>query len=201
MAGLLQGNAVIGQSGGPTSVINQSLVGVILEAKKAGHIKELFGSRHGVRGVVNEDFIPLKNAPDDLLERIAQTPAAALGSTRDKPDKAYCEKIFEVFKKNDVRYFFYIGGNDSADTARIVNELAKSANYELRTFHVPKTIDNDLRVHDHTPGFGSAAKFVAAAIMGDNYDNRSLPGIKVGRDHGPARGLFNGCICAGKATS
>jgi 6-phosphofructokinase 1 len=179
MSGTLNGNAVIGQSGGPTSVINQSLVGVIQEAKKAGHIKELFGSRHGVRGIINEDFIPLKNVPDDLLERIAQTPAAALGSTRDKPDKAYCEKIFEVFKKNDVRYFFYIGGNDSADTARIVNELAKTEGYELRTFHVPKTIDNDLRVHDHTPGFGSAAKFVAAAIMGDNYDNRSLPGIKV----------------------
>jgi 6-phosphofructokinase 1 len=179
MSGIIHGNAVIGQSGGPTSVINQSLVGVIQEAKKAGHIKELFGSRHGVRGVINEDFIPLKNAPDDLLERVALTPAAALGSTRDKPDKAYCEKIFEVFKKNDVRFFFYIGGNDSADTARIVNELAKSASYELRTFHVPKTIDNDLRVHDHTPGYGSAAKFVAAAIMGDNYDNRSLPGIKV----------------------
>jgi 6-phosphofructokinase 1 len=176
---IVQGNAVIGQSGGPTSVINQSLVGVIQAAKKAGHIRELFGSRHGVRGIVNQDFIALKNMPDDLLERIAQTPAAALGSTRDKPDKLYCEKIFEVFKKNDIRYFFYIGGNDSADTARIVNELAKSAGYQLRTFHVPKTIDNDLRVHDHTPGYGSAAKFVAAAIMGDNYDNRSLPGIKV----------------------
>jgi 6-phosphofructokinase len=179
MSGTLNGNAVIGQSGGPTSVINQSLVGVIQEAKKAGHIKELFGSRHGVRGVLNQDFIPLKNAPDDLLDRIAQTPAAALGSTRDKPDKEYCQNIFQVFKKNDIRYFFYIGGNDSADTARIVNELAKSEGYELRTFHVPKTIDNDLRVHDHTPGYGSAAKFVAAAIMGDNYDNRSLPGIKV----------------------
>jgi 6-phosphofructokinase 1 len=175
----LTGNAVIGQSGGPTSVINQSLVGVIQAAKKAGHIKELFGARHGVRGIVNEDFIPLKGVKDDLLERIAVTPAAALGSTRDKPDQPYCEKIFAAFKKNDVRYFFYIGGNDSADTARIVNELAKSANYELRTFHVPKTIDNDLRVHDHTPGYGSAAKFVAAAIMGDNYDNKSLPGIKV----------------------
>jgi 6-phosphofructokinase 1 len=179
MPGTLHGNAVIGQSGGPTSVINQSLVGVILEAKKAGHIKELFGSRHGVRGVINEDFIPLKNAPEDLLERVALTPAAALGSTRDKPDKAYCEKIFQVFKKNDVRYFFYIGGNDSADTARIVNELAKAEGYELRTFHVPKTIDNDLRVHDHTPGYGSAAKFVASAMMGDNYDNRSLPGVKI----------------------
>ena len=179
MSNTLKGNAVIGQSGGPTSVINQSLVGVILEAKKAGHIKELFGARHGVRGIINEDFIPLKSAPDALLERIAQTPAAALGSTRDKPDKAYCDKIFTVLKKNDVRYFFYIGGNDSADTARIVNELAKTSNYELRTFHVPKTIDNDLRVHDHTPGYGSAARFVAAAMMGDNYDNRSLPGIKV----------------------
>ena len=179
MSGILHGNAVIGQSGGPTSVINQSMVGVIQEAKKAGHIKELFGSRHGVSGIVKEDFIPLKGVPDELLERIANTPAAALGSSRDKPDKAYCEKIFQVFKKHDVRYFFYIGGNDSADAARIVNELAKSEGYELRTFHVPKTIDNDLRVHDHTPGFGSAAKFVAAAIMGDNYDNRSLPGIKV----------------------
>jgi 6-phosphofructokinase len=173
------GNAVIGQSGGPTSVINQSLVGVIQAAKSAGHIKELLGSKHGVRGIVNEDFVPLKSAPEELLERVAATPAAALGSTRDKPDQAYCEKIFASFKKNDVRYFFYIGGNDSADTARIVNELAASAGYELRTFHVPKTIDNDLRVHDHTPGFGSAAKFVAAAMMGDNYDNRSLPGIKV----------------------
>jgi 6-phosphofructokinase 1 len=179
MSNKLHGNAVIGQSGGPTSVINQSLVGVILEAKKAGHIKELLGAKHGVSGIINEDFIPLKSAPDNLLERIAQTPAAALGSTRDKPDTAYCEKIFTVLKKNDVRYFFYIGGNDSADTARIVNELAKTSNYELRTFHVPKTIDNDLRVHDHTPGYGSAAKFVAAAMMGDNYDNRSLPGVKV----------------------
>ena len=179
MAGITQGNAVIGQSGGPTSVINQSLVGVVHAAQSAGHIKELLGARHGVRGIVNDDFIPLKGTPAELLERVAQTPAAALGSSRDKPDAAYCERIFESFKKHDVRTFFYIGGNDSADAARIVNELAAASKYELRTFHVPKTIDNDLRVHDHTPGFGSAAKFVAAAIMGDNYDNRSLPGIKV----------------------
>jgi 6-phosphofructokinase len=164
MAGISPGNAVIGQSGGPTSVINQSLVGVVQAAKAAGHIKELLGARHGVRGIVYDDFIPLKNAPDDLLERVAQTPAAALGSSRDKPDAAYCERIFESFKKHDVRTFFYIGGNDSADAARIVNELAAAAKYELRTFHVPKTIDNDLRVHDHTPGYGSAARFVAAAM-------------------------------------
>ncbi len=175
----LKGNAVIGQSGGPTSVINQSLVGVVQEISKNPNIDQLLGARHGVRGIINEQFIPLKSVPNDLLERIAQTPAAALGSTRDKPDAAYCDKIFQSFKKNNVRYFFYIGGNDSADTARIVNDLAAKEGYELRTYHIPKTIDNDLRVHDHTPGYGSAARYVASAMLGDNFDNASLPGIKI----------------------
>src|SRR4051794_11357446 len=146
------GNAVIGQSGGPTAVINQSLVGVILEARKTGHINKLLGARHGVRGIIADDFIDVGEASDDLLERIATTPAAALRSTRDKPDLDYCQKILHSFKKNDVRFFFYIGGNDSADTARIVHDLAEKENYELQVFHIPKTIDNDLRVHDHTPG-------------------------------------------------
>jgi 6-phosphofructokinase len=179
MSELRKGNAVIGQSGGPTMVINQSLVGVIEEAKKHAHIDRLLGARHGVRGIINNDFLDIKDTPADLLERIAYTPSAALGSTRDKPDQAYCEKIFKSFEKNNVRYFYYIGGNDSSDTARIVYEMAKQANYDLKVFHIPKTIDNDLRVHDHTPGFGSAAKFVAMAMMGDDYDNKSLPGIKV----------------------
>jgi 6-phosphofructokinase 1 len=174
-----KGNAVIGQSGGPTMVINQSLVGVIQEVKRAGHIDRLLGARHGVRGTINDDYLDLKDAPDELLERVAVTPSAALGSTRDKPDRAYCEKIFASLRKNEVRYFFYIGGNDSADTARIVHDMAKEASYELRVFHIPKTIDNDLRVHDHTPGYGSAAKFVAMGMMGDDYDNKSLPGIKI----------------------
>src|SRR5258708_3095253 len=168
-------NAIIGQSGGPTSVINQSLVGVIQEIQRSNHIGQLLGARHGVKGIVNDDFIPLNSASADLLERVAQTPAAALGSNRDKPDAAYCERIFSSFKKHDIRYFFYIGGNDSADTARIVQELAAGANYDLQVFHVPKTIDNDLKVHDHTPGFGSAAKFVAAAMMRQNFHNKSLP--------------------------
>jgi 6-phosphofructokinase 1 len=176
---MAKGHAVIGQSGGPTSVINQSLVGVIQEVQKSRHINQLLGARHGVKGIINDDFVPLNAASQGLLERVAQTPAAALGSTRDKPDAAYCEKIFASFKKHDVRYFFYIGGNDSADTARIVQELAAAERYDLQVFHIPKTIDNDLRVHDHTPGFGSAAKFVASAIMGDNFDNASLPGVKV----------------------
>jgi 6-phosphofructokinase 1 len=179
MATQQRGNAVIGQSGGPTAVINQSLVGVVEALRKTAHVNRLLGARHGVRGIVNEQFIELNDVPDELLRRIAQTPAAALGSTRDKPDRAYCERIFRSFAKNDVRYFFYIGGNDSADTARIVSELAKAEGYPLQTFHIPKTIDNDLRVHDHTPGYGSAARWVASAIRGDNFDNKSLPGIKV----------------------
>ncbi len=179
MGTVLKGNAVIGQSGGPTCVINQSLVGVIESIGQMDAVDKLLGSHHGVRGVIEEDFIELDGISDKKLEAIAQTPSAALGSSRDKPDREYCEKIFEVFKKNNVRYFFYIGGNDSADTARIVNELANQAGHELRTFHIPKTIDNDLRVTDHCPGFGSAAKFVACALMGDDRDNASLPGVKI----------------------
>ena len=179
MSSTAKGNAVIGQSGGPTSVINQSLVGVVQAVQQSTHIGRLLGARHGVRGIVNNDFVELNGASADLLERVAQTPAAALGSTRDKPDAAYCERIFDSFRKNDVRFFFYVGGNDSADTARIVQELAAANKYDLQVFHIPKTIDNDLRVHDHTPGYGSAAKFVASAIMGDDFDNASLPGIKV----------------------
>ena len=176
---LLTGNAVVGQAGGPTVVINQSLVGVIEEVQKHGHIEQLLGARHGVRGIVEGDFIDLKRQPKQMLEVVANTPASALGSTRDKPDKDYCAKIFEIFKKHNVRYFFYIGGNDSAMAAQIINSLAQEARYELRTIHIPKTIDNDLLANDHTPGYGSAARFIALALMGDNLDNRALPGVKI----------------------
>src|SRR4051812_11555226 len=193
-----KGNGVVGQSGGPTAVINQSLVGVVLEERKFGHIGKLLGARHGVKGIVAEDFIDLHEAPEELLERIARTPAAALRSTRDKPNAEYCERIFKSFKKNDVRYFFYIGGNDSADTARIVYDLAKTEKYELSVFHIPKTIDNDLRVHDHTPGYPSAAKFVATAIMGDDYDNKSLPGIKIDVIMGRHAGFLTAAAVLGR---
>ena len=172
-------NAIVGQSGGPTAVINQSLVGVIEAASEFDQIDRLFGARYGVRGIIEENFIELNGLDAGLLKRIADTPCSALGSTRDKPDEEYCRKIFNAFAKNDVRYFFYIGGNDSADTARIVSEMADEAGYELRVFHIPKTIDNDLRVTDHCPGYGSAARFVAHAVMGDGLDNASLPGIKI----------------------
>ena len=175
----LRGNAVIGQSGGPTAVINQSLVGVVEGLRGNGAVDRTLGAVHGVRGLLDGRFVDLGEMPQDRLDRVAATPSAALGSTRDKPDEAYCEKLFREMEKQNVRYFFYIGGNDSSDTCRIVNERAREAGYELRCFHVPKTIDNDLLHNDHTPGFGSAARFVAEAFIGDNLDNRALPGIKL----------------------
>ena len=179
MAKLLEGNAVIGQSGGPTAVINQSLVGVIEAAVQAPAIQKILGARHGVAGMKKNDFVDLRTLSKEQLEAIAVTPAAALGSTRDKPDEAYCQDIFKSLAANNIRYFFYIGGNDSADTARIVSEISAKQNYELRVFHIPKTIDNDLRTTDHCPGYGSAARFVISAIMGDDRDNASLPGVKI----------------------
>ncbi len=176
---LIKGNAVIGQSGGPTAVINQSLVGVVNALRGADAITGILGARNGVRGMIEERFVDLAAVSPETLERVAITPSAALGSSRDKPDKAYCEQIFEVFERNNVRYFFYIGGNDSSDTCRIINELSDDVGYELRCFHIPKTIDNDLVCNDHTPGYPSAARFVAKAFMGDNLDNASLPGIKI----------------------
>ena len=191
-------NAVVGQSGGPTAVINQSLVGVIEAVRKTRAIGKLLGARHGVRGILNRDFIDLDAVDGAMLERLAGTPAAALGSTRDKPDEEYCRKIVDVFAENDVRYFFYIGGNDSADTARIVNELAKKGGYELHVFHIPKTIDNDLRVTDHCPGYGSAARFVASAFIGDDRDCAALPGIKINIIMGRHAGWLTAAAALGR---
>lgn len=176
---LIHGAAVIGQSGGPTAVINESLVGAVLALQPHEAVTAIYGARNGVRGMVENRYVDLTGATADVLERIAATPSAALGSTRDKPDAAYCERIFESLRGRDVRYFFYIGGNDSSDTCRIVNELSDQAGYELRCFHIPKTIDNDLMENDHTPGYPSAARFVAKAFTGDNLDNTALPGIKI----------------------
>ena len=191
----LEGNAIIGQSGGPTAVINQSLVGCIEGLRTSDAVKKIYGAHHAVRGIVENDLIDLTRIPIDRLERIARTPSSALGSSRDKPDEDDCRNIFESFERHDIRYFFYLGGNDSSDTCRIVNEVAKSQGYELRAFHVPKTIDNDLVENDHTPGFGSAARFVACALMGDSLDNKSLPGIKVDVIMGRHAGWLTAASC------
>ena len=179
---------VIAQSGGPSMVINQSLVGAVLEARKSERIGKILGARHGIVGILSNDYIDLKKPSVKKLEAIAETPSSALGSCRRKPDAADCRAIFEEFRKLNVGFFFYIGGNDSADAARIVAEEAEKEGYPLVVYHIPKTIDNDLRSCDHTPGFGSAARFVASAIRGDDLDNRALGGVKIdiimGRDAG-----------------
>ncbi|MBI1386981.1 MAG: diphosphate--fructose-6-phosphate 1-phosphotransferase [bacterium] len=192
----LQGKAVIAQGGGPTAVINQSLVGAALECRKFNEVTHVYGARHGVSGIVKEDFVDLSQATSHNLEQVACTPSSALGSTRDKPDIEYCKKIFDVFKKYDIRYFFYIGGNDSSDTCRLVNQFADEANYECRCVHIPKTIDNDLVVTDHCPGFGSAARYVALAMAGANLDNSALPGVYIAVVMGRHAGFLTGAAAA-----
>ena len=182
------GNMVIAQSGGPSMVINQSLVGAVLQAKGLKRVGKILGAMHGINGILNEEFIDLRQESKRTLEAVAKTPASALGTVRMKPTAEDCAAIFEILRKHEVSYFFYIGGNDSAETVHIISEEAKKGGHAISCYHIPKTIDNDLRSNDHTPGFGSAAKYVACATMGTNLDNRSLPGVKLdiimGRDAG-----------------
>jgi ATP-dependent phosphofructokinase / diphosphate-dependent phosphofructokinase len=170
---------LIAQGGGPTAVINQSLVGAVLAARSVPGVQAVYGARHGVRGIVDENMVDLTRESAEHLERVAATPSSALGSTRDKPDEAYCERILEVLKAHRIGHFFYIGGNDSSDTVRIVVEQARKQGHALAAVHIPKTIDNDLMGNDHTPGFPSAARFVMQAFAGADLDNSALPGIYV----------------------
>ncbi|MCZ8233782.1 MAG: 6-phosphofructokinase [Inhella sp.] len=192
------GKILVAQGGGPTAVINQSLAGVVLEARRHHGIQRVYGARHGVRGIVNEDFVDLTQETSHNIELVAGTPAAALGSTRDKPDLAYCREMFKVLRAHQIEHFFNIGGNDSSDTVRIVAEEARAAGYPLRCIHIPKTIDNDLVLNDHTPGFPSAARFVAQAFAGANLDNAALPGVYVGVVMGRHAGFLTAASALGK---
>lgn len=192
---------LVAQGGGPTAVINQSLVGVVQAAILQGAglgDGAIYGARHGVRGIVNEDLLDLAHETPANLERIAVTPAAALGSTRDKPDAAYCAEIFKVLRAHRIGQFFNIGGNDSSDTVRIISEEAAKAGYALRCMHIPKTIDNDLVQNDHTPGFPSAARFVAQAMAGANLDNAALPGVYVAVIMGRHAGFLTAAAALGR---
>jgi 6-phosphofructokinase 1 len=193
------GKAVIGQSGGPTAVINKSLVGFIKEALKAD-FKEILGAKHGLQGMLNEDFVDLSKLNESQLYGIGRTPAAALGSVRKKPNEKDIEKLVSIFEKENIRNFYYIGGNDSAETAYLVAEGARSSGYEMKAFHIPKTIDNDLLETDHSPGYGSAARFVAHAFQGDDADTRSLKGIKINILMGRHAGWLTAASTLGKAT-
>lgn len=194
----IRGKALVAQGGGPTAVINQSLVGTVLEARKFSNIEMVYGAIHGVNGIINENFVNLSWETSHNLEMVANTPASALGSTRDKPDIEYCKEIFKVLKAHEIRFFFYIGGNDSSDTVRIVSEEAKKADYQLRCIHIPKTIDNDLVCNDHTPGFPSAARFVAQSFIGLNRDNAGLGGILLAVVMGRHAGFLTAASTIGK---
>ena len=195
---MLQGKVLVAQGGGPTAVINQSLVGAVLESRKFRNVSLVYGALHGVRGIVDEEFVDMTQETTHNLEMVGETPSSALGSTRDKPDLKYCHEIFRVLQAHDIRYFFYIGGNDSSDTVRIVADEARRAGHPIRCIHIPKTIDNDLVLNDHTPGFPSAARFVVQAFLGANLDNRSLPGVYIAVVMGRHAGFLTAASALGK---
>ncbi len=192
LSDLVKGNAVIGQSGGPTAVINQSLVGVVegLRAGLAssGVVGRVLGMRHGVRGLTRGDFIDLTDMHQDRLDRLAVTPSAGLGSTRDKPDDAYCDRVLEACRKNDIRYFFYIGGNDSSDTCRIVREKAK---HRLRPPLLPRPQDRrqrPARERPH-PRLPQRRPLRRHGLHGRLHGQHQPPGHQDQRGDGPARGI------------
>ncbi len=195
---MLKGKVLVAQGGGPTAVINESMVGAVIESRKFPMVERVYGAHYGVRGIVDEDFLDLTQETVHNLELVAETPCSALGSTRDKPDLKYCQEIFKVLKAHGIGTFFYIGGNDSSDTLRIVNEQAHANDYDLRCIHIPKTVDNDLPINDHTPGYPSAARFVALAFAGVNEDNRALPGVYVAVVMGRHAGYLTAASALGR---
>lgn len=170
----LVGNAIVGQSGGPTAAINSTLAGVIKGAIDSDRISKIYGMKNGIEGMLEEKLVDLDMFADaQLQKRLISTPSASLGSCRkklpdpastDEKDVAFYEKIFAIFRKYDIRYFFYIGGNDSMDTVAKLSQYAEKKDYKIQFMGVPKTIDNDLVATDHTPGYGSAAKYVSTVI-------------------------------------
>lgn len=184
---------VIAQGGGPTAVINQTLAGIVLEARRRHPGAKVLGARHGVRGIRDGDYVDLSDIPEEQLRRIAATPSAALGSTRDKPDAAYCDVVLSGLKKVGADAFVYIGGNDTAGTQQILTDASGGG---MAFVHAPKTIDNDLMENDHTPGFISAAEFVAGAFLSIDLDFRALPGIYVGIVMGRHAGFLTAAAAA-----
>ena len=169
---MLKGNAIVGQSGGPTAAINATLAGVIKGAFKSEDIDVIYGAHNGVEGMLDGRITNLNEVLKSEMDfkLLASTPAAALGSCRRKlpkmgEDDAVYEKLFNFFKENNIRYFFYIGGNDSMDTVAKVSAYAATHDYEIKVMGVPKTIDNDVVGTDHTPGYGSAAKYIATSMQ------------------------------------
>src|SRR2546426_9502175 len=171
----IRSNLIIGQSGGATAVINASLVGAIEAALKDTRIGEIYGMHQGIEGLLKEDLIDLRQQPSDLWPRIRITPSAALGSCRYKLKEDDPERVIALLRKYDIHYLLYIGGNDSADTAHRLAHAALHSGYDFQTISIPKTIDNALPFSDHSPGYGSAARFIALATMDSSLNTASIP--------------------------
>ena len=171
----LVGNCLVAQSGGPTAVINASVAGVVAEALNHNCIEEIYGGLNGVLGIINEEFVDLAAESQQQIRALRHTPGAALGTCRYKLKKQQdFDRVLEVFKTHNIRYFFYCGGNDSQDTADKISKLAQAQNYELRVIGIPKTIDNDLPVTDHCPGYGSVIKYISATVRELACDNEAM---------------------------
>jgi 6-phosphofructokinase 1 len=171
----LVGNCLVAQSGGPTAVINASVAGVVAEALNHNCIEEVYGGLNGVLGIINEEFVDLAAESQQQIRALRHTPGAALGTCRYKLKKQQdFDRVLEVFKTHNIRYFFYCGGNDSQDTADKISKLAQAQNYELRVIGIPKTIDNDLPVTDHCPGYGSVVKYVCTTVRELACDNEAM---------------------------
>ncbi|MFN8515215.1 MAG: diphosphate--fructose-6-phosphate 1-phosphotransferase [Chloroflexia bacterium] len=169
------GNLLVGQSGGATAVINASLVGVIAAALEAREVGAIVGMRHGIEGLLREELIDLRQQPAGTLERLRRTPSSALGTCRHKLRDDDLDRAMAIIRRYEVRYFLYIGGNDSADTAHRLHERARAEGYDLRVMSIPKTIDNDLPYTDHCPGYGSIARFLALATRDAGRDTEAFP--------------------------
>ncbi|MYB77746.1 MAG: 6-phosphofructokinase [Chloroflexi bacterium] len=170
----MSGTLVVGQSGGSTATLSNTLAGVLAAALQSDAVDTVYGMCNGIEGLLHEQFVDLTNAPARLLDALRQTPSAALGSCRYGLTESDAERVLEVLKAHDVRYFIYIGGNGSALTVQAVNRWAQASSYDLNAIAVPKTIDNDLWGTDHTPGYGSAARFAALAALDGGADSWAL---------------------------
>jgi len=171
----MKGNLLVAHGGGPTAVINSSLYGVITEAKKHPNILAIYGARYGIEGVLKEDFVDLGKESEATIGLLPYTPSSAIGSCRRKLTEEDYAGLLDILVKYNIRYFFYNGGNDSMDTCNKVAKLAKDSGYDMRVIGIPKTIDNDLDLTDHCPGFGSAARFVAMTAKDLSREVEAMP--------------------------
>lgn len=194
-------NLIIGQSGGSTAVINASLVGSVEAAMQDTRIQHIYGMWHGIQGLLQEEIVDLRQQRADIWSALMDTPSAALGSCRYKLQEHDLERVIEIFRRYDIHALLYIGGNDSADTTHRIADAAREQGYDLQAISIPKTIDNDLPVTDHCPGYGSAARFIAMATMDSAMNTGSIPWhypVKVIETMGRDAGWLTAAAALGK---